>query len=172
MNGAAPSPRTVPLPSSPPTFTTHRSSPARLQAQPSHRTSPLMPFYPSLTIDDARATPSGLDVAAVFERPTPRLSPSSSRITVVPAPVASRTPSADPRSPISRLARLPGSIMEISRFARAFYILLIFAVCLLRFVQEPFLWSSDASEERFGCANYSVKFWRVKKNGFQGGELN
>ena len=128
MNAATPSPRNVPLPSSPPTFTTPRSSPARLQAQPSHRTSPCMPFYPSLTIDDdARATPPGLDVAAVFERPTPRLSPSSSRVTVVraPVPVASRTPSADPRSPISRLARLPGSIMEISRFARARFILLI-----------------------------------------------
>jgi hypothetical protein len=36
------------------------------------------------------------------------------------------------------LARLPGSIMEISRFARASFILPIFAVCLLRFGRNLF----------------------------------
>ena len=129
MNSVAPSPRNVRLPSSPPT-STPRSSPARLQAQPSHRASPLMPFYPSLAIDDAPSTPPSR-LHTNFDRPTPRLSPS--HITVVPAPAASRTPSADPRSPLSRLARIPGSIMEISRFATRFFLYCFarLAVCLL-----------------------------------------
>lgn len=171
-NSVAPSPRNVPLPSSPPT-STPRSSPARrLQAQPSHRSSPLMPFYPSLAIVNVPSTPpSRLNID--FDRPTPRLSPS--HITVVPAPAASRTPSADPRSPLSRLARLPGSIMEISRFATRFFLFhlssgLLITVCGV--LQEPFLWSSHTSKGWLRCANNSVKFWRAKENGFTGGELD
>jgi hypothetical protein len=108
-------------------------SPARLLAQPSHRVSPLMPFYPSLALDDdddgddgdqrtpaplLLSPPSRLDDIA-FGRPTPRLSPVPIPIQLpVPPPVASpsRTLPADPRSPISRLTRIPGSIIGISRF--------------------------------------------------------
>ena len=152
-NSVAPSPRNVRLPSSPPT-STPRPSPARLQAQPSHRASPLMPFYPSLSIDDAPSTPPSRPHIA-FDRPTPRLSPS--HITVVPAPaVASRTPSADPRSPLSRLVRIPGSIMEISRFATRFFLFRSSCSLLIAVFQKPFLWSSYASEERLGCANTLV----------------
>ena len=45
-------------------------------------------------------------------------------------------------------------MMEISRSARVFVLLLI----LLGFagLHDPFLWSSDASEERLGCVKTSV----------------
>ena len=53
MNGAAPSPRILPLPSSPsPPGSATSSTPTRLRAQPSHRLSPNHPFYPSLAGDD------------------------------------------------------------------------------------------------------------------------
>jgi hypothetical protein len=124
----------VPLPSSPTPSTT--GSPVRLQAQPSHRVSPLMPFYPSLADDDdddlqqpappLLSPPSHLQVDDIaFGRPTPRSSLISIQVPAavpVPQPVASpsRTTPTDPRSPISRLTRIPGSIIGISRLvARA-----------------------------------------------------
>jgi hypothetical protein len=128
-NDAAPldSPSNIPLPSSP-TTSTPSGSPTRLrlQAQPSHRSSPYMPFYPSLTVDReddqqqqrTLLSPSGLDVplgsASGFGRPTPHPSPIQAP---APAPAVIRTPSpsADPRSPISRLTQIRGSIMGLSR---------------------------------------------------------
>ncbi|KAH9961288.1 hypothetical protein BC827DRAFT_337843 [Russula dissimulans] len=113
-NGAVPSPRNVPLPSSPsasPTTSTPGSS-GHLQAQPSHRTSPNMPFYPSLTDGDedrAPLSPSGYRVP--FGLPTPELSPMQ-----VPAMTRSRSFSSDPRSPIAMWTRIPNSIMGLSRF--------------------------------------------------------
>jgi hypothetical protein len=112
----APSPHNVPLPSSPPTsITSSAFSASHLQAQPSHRLTPQMTFYPSLArndSDDDRSTPlldpSGLDIP--FGLPTPALSPNQ-------VPAAGRSPSADPRSPIARWTRIPGSsVMELSRF--------------------------------------------------------
>ncbi|KAF8482975.1 hypothetical protein DFH94DRAFT_387870 [Russula ochroleuca] len=155
QSGVAPSPRNVPpLPSSPTTSTS--GSPVRLQTQPSHRVTPLMPFYPSLVIDDnTPSTPSRLGIAS--GRPTPQWLPSPIQETA-----ASRTPSAaDPRSPISRLTRIPGSIMGISRLARVFFAR--FCSVAYASLQEPFLWSSDTSGERFGRVNTSMIFWREGK---------
>lgn len=135
-NDAAPlnSPSNIPLPSSPATSTPSGSpTRLRLQAQPSHRSSPCMPFYPSLTADreddhhqqrqqqHALLSPSGLDVplgfASGFRRPTPHPSPIQAPAPAPAAPPVIRTPSpsADPRSPISRLNQLRGSIMGLSR---------------------------------------------------------
>jgi len=130
------SPSNIPPPSSP-TASTPFGSPARLrlQAQPSHRSSPHMPFYPSLTVDReydqqqqqqqqqqrTLLSPYGLNVplgfASGFGRPTPHPSPIQAPVAPAPAPAEIRTPSssADPRSPISRLTQLPGSIMRLSR---------------------------------------------------------
>jgi len=136
------SPSNIPLPSSPTTSSTS-GSPARLrlQVQPSHRSSPYMPFYPSLTVnreDDQQqqqqqqqhtlSSPSGLDVplgfASRFGRPTPRPSPIQAPApaptpTPAPAPapavIQTPSPSADPRSPISRLMQIRGSIMGLPR---------------------------------------------------------
>jgi hypothetical protein len=141
-NGAAPldSPSRIPLPSSP-TTSTPSGSPARLrlQAQPSHRSSPYMPFYPSLTVDredgqqqqqqHTLLSPSGLDVplgfASGFGRPTPHPSPIQAPPPAPPAPAVIRTPSpsADPRSPISRLTQIRGSIMGLSRLERVSFFL-------------------------------------------------
>jgi hypothetical protein len=111
----APSPHNVPLPSSPPTsITSSALSASHLQAQPRHRLTPQMTFYPSLaprndSDDDPSRTPlldpSGLDIIP-FGLPTPALSPNQ-------VPAAARSPSADPRSPIARWTRIP---MELSRF--------------------------------------------------------
>jgi hypothetical protein len=134
-NDAAPlnSPSNIPLPSSP-TTSTPSGSPtrSRLQAQPSHRSSPYMPFYPSLTVDreddqqrqHALLSPSGLDVplmfASGFGRPTPHPSPihvpAPTPAAPAPAPaIHTPSPSADPRSPISRFTQIRGSIMGLSR---------------------------------------------------------
>ena len=138
-NDAAPlnSPSNIPLPSSP-TASTTSGSPARLrlQAQPSHRSSPLMPFYPSLTVDRGDdqqqqqqrqrtlLSPSGLDVplgfASAFGRPTPRLSPIQAPAPAIPGRPPS--PSVDPRSPISRLSQIPGSFMRLSRSERVSFL--------------------------------------------------
>ena len=108
MNGAVPSPRNVPLPPSPstPRSATSGTSP-RLQAQPSHRSSPTHPFYPSLTGDDRddisdrqstraqlehRLSPSGLHIA--FGLPSLGFTP------VFHVPALIRSPSTDPHSPI------------------------------------------------------------------------
>ncbi|KAN0114113.1 hypothetical protein V8E52_007089 [Russula decolorans] len=129
------SPSNIPLPSSP-TTSTPSGSPARsrLQAQPSHRSSPYRPFYPSLTVDreddqqrqHTLLSPSGLDVplgfASGFGRPTPHPSPIQAPAPA-PAPPASAppavirmpSPSADPRSPISRFTQIRGSIVGLSR---------------------------------------------------------
>jgi hypothetical protein len=163
QSGVVPSPRNVPLPSSPTTSTS--GSPVRLQTQPSHRVTPRMPFYPSLAVDDndddAPSTPSRLGIAS--GRPTPQRLPSPIQ---APAAATSRHTSslADPRSPISRLTRIPGSIMEISRLARVFCFGCSL-ICRAVYVglQEPVFWSSDASGERFGRAKTSVTFWREKK---------
>ena len=123
----------LPLPPSPATSCSS-SSPTRslrLQAQPSHRSSPYMSFYPSLTVDHEDVQrqqqqrtlliPSGLDVplgfTSGFGRPTPHPSPTRAP---APAPAVIRTPSpsADPRSPISRLRQIPGSIVGLSRLER------------------------------------------------------
>lgn len=154
QSSVAPSPRNVPLPSSPTTSTS--GSPVRLQTQPSHRVTPRMPFYPSLAIDDdnddAPSTPSRLGIAS--ERPTPQWLPSPIQ---APAAASRHAPSlADPRSPISRLTRIPGSIMEISRLARVFFSR-SFCGVVNAVLQELFFWS-DASEERFGRAKTSVRF--------------
>ena len=138
-NDAAPldSPSHVPLPSSPATSSPSASpTRSRLQAQPSHRSSPYMPFYPSLTADreddqepqwrHTFLSPSGLDVplgfASGFGRPTPHPSPIHAPVpTLAPAPAAvirTPPPSADPRSPISRLTQLRGSIVGLSHRAR------------------------------------------------------
>ena len=136
-NDVAPSlnsPSNIPLPLSP-TTSTPSGSPTRLrlQAQPSHRSSPYMPFYPSLTVDreddqqqqHTLLSPSGLDVplgfASGFGRPTPHPSPIQVPATPAPAPATSAagirtpSPSADPRSPISRFTQIRGSIMGLSR---------------------------------------------------------
>lgn len=136
-NDAAPlnSPSNIPLPSSP-TTSTPSGSPtrSRLQTQPSHRSSPYMPFYPSLTVDreddqqqqHTLLSPSGLDVPLGFASGFGRLTPHPSPVQApapAPAPAVIRTPSpsADPRSPISRLTQIRGSIMGLSRLARFFF---------------------------------------------------
>lgn len=145
-NDAAPlnSPSHIPLPSSPTTTSTSTPSGSptrlRLQAQPSHRSSPYMPFYPSLTADreddqqpqrqHTFLSPSGLDVplgfASGFGRPTPHPSPIRAPApTPGPAPAAvirTPPPSADPRSPISRLTQLRGSIVGLSRLDRVSFL--------------------------------------------------
>jgi len=106
-NGAVPSPRNVPLPSSP--SASASGSSGQLQAQPSHRTSPSMPFYPSLTNGDEDRplrSPSGYRVP--FGLPTPELSP-------MQAPAMTRSPSSDPRSPMTMWRRIPSSIIGLSR---------------------------------------------------------
>ena len=132
------SPSNIPLPSSPSTSSTSGSpTRLRLQAQPSHRASPYMPFYPTLAVDReddqqrqrTLLSPSGLDVplgfASGFGRPTPHSSPTRAPVPApaTPAPLAAAvihtpSPSADPRSPISRLRQIPGSIMGLSRSER------------------------------------------------------
>ena len=150
-NDTAPSnsPRNIPLPSSPTGSATTSGSSTQsrsraLQAQPSHRSSPHMSFYPSLAVDreDAQErqrqqqqqqqrtllSPSGRDVPLGFTfgfgRPTPHPSPAQASAgpappepepEPAPLPVVIRTPSpsADPRSPISRLTRIPGNIMGL-----------------------------------------------------------
>lgn len=106
MNGAAPSPRNVPLPSSPPTPRSATSSTStRLQAQPSHRFSPNHPFYPSLAGDDDtsdrqststraphRLSPSGVHIAPG--------SPSLGLTSVIQVPTLIRSPLTHPHSPI------------------------------------------------------------------------
>ena len=120
-SSAAPSPRNVPLPSSPTPTTRSASSSGssaqRFQTQPHHRLSPDHPFYPSLggagdDSDRSRAppllSPSGLRIA--FGLPTPGLSP-------VQVPAVIRSPAADPRSPISQWTRIPESVIGLSRYA-------------------------------------------------------
>ena len=102
MNGAAPSPRNVPLPSSPPTPGSATSSTStHLQAQPSHRSSPNHPFYPSLAGDDdtsdrqssrARLSPSGVHFALGL--------PTLGLTSVIQVPALIRLPSTHPHSPI------------------------------------------------------------------------
>ena len=102
MNGAAPSPRNVPLPSSPPTPGSATSGTStHLQAQPSHRSSPNHPFYPSLAGDDdtsdrqssrARLSPSGVHFA--LRLPTLGLT------SVIQVPALIRSPLTHPHSPI------------------------------------------------------------------------
>jgi len=109
-NGAVPSPRNVPLPLSPSVSASTSGSSGRLQAQPSHRTSPSRPFYPSLTDGDedrALLSPSGYRMP--FGLPTPELSP-------MQMPAMSRSSSSDPRSPINMWTRIPSSIIGLSRF--------------------------------------------------------
>ncbi|KAH9978706.1 hypothetical protein BGW80DRAFT_690679 [Lactifluus volemus] len=57
--GAAPSPRNVPLPASPASSAISSSPSARLQVQPSHRHRPDMPLYPSL--EDGGSSPPPLN---------------------------------------------------------------------------------------------------------------
>ena len=111
MNGAAPSPRNVPLPPSPstPRSATSGTSP-RLQAQPSHRTSPTHPFYPSLAGDDRDDISDRQSTRARLELDEHRLSPSGLHITfglpslgftpVFHVPALIRSPLTDPHSPI------------------------------------------------------------------------
>ncbi|KAI9458548.1 hypothetical protein F5148DRAFT_1220294, partial [Russula earlei] len=142
MKSGVPSDYDVPLPMSRCTSSASGSSrlSSHLQAQPSHRLSPQMPFYPSFTGDDnpptAHLSTSGRHVP--FGLPTPELSP-------MQAPAIIRSPSADPRSPISMLTRIPGSVMEFSRLHR-------FAHsqqgCGLFFrLKEHLFWSPYASHE-------------------------
>ncbi len=161
-SSAAPSPRNVPLPSSP-TPTTRSaassgSSAQRFQTQPHHRLSPDHPFYPSLggagdDSDRSRTpllSPSSLRIA--FGLPTPGLSP-------VQVPAVIRSPAADPRSPISQWTRIPGSVFGLSRLRISFHFCCFickpgpFAHACVRF-QELFFRSSYASEERY--ANSAV----------------
>lgn len=111
MDGVAPSPSRIPLPLSPATS-------ASLLAQPRHRHRPDMPLYPSLADGDhggaygAPLSPSGLDIA--FGLPTPALSPTQ-------VPVVIRSPSMDPRSPVSPRTRIPGvNIMGLLRVVSHF----------------------------------------------------
>ena len=111
MNGAAPSPRNVPLPPSPstPRSATSGTSP-RLQAQPSHRSSPTHPFYPSLAGDDRDDISDRQSTRARLELDEHRLSPSGLHITfglpslgftpVFHVPALIRSPLTDPHSPI------------------------------------------------------------------------
>lgn len=134
------SPSNIPLPSSPTTSSTS-GSPTRLRLrQPSHRSTPYMPFYPTLTVDreddqqqqrqHTLLSPSGLDVplgfASAFGRPTPHPSPirtpGPAHAPVSPAVIRMSSPSADPRSPISRLRQIPGSIMGLSRLERVSFL--------------------------------------------------
>lgn len=118
MNGAASSPRNLPLPSSPsPPRSATSSTSTHLQAQPSHRLGPNHPFYPSLASDDDdtvtsgrqsisistttrappqqhRLSPSGLHDLAFGLLPALGLSP------VVQVPPLIRSPLTDPLSPI------------------------------------------------------------------------
>ena len=129
------SPSNIPLPSSPAT-STPSGSPTRLRLrQPSHRSTPSMPFYPTLTVDreddqeqqrqHTISSLSGFDVplgfaSSGFERPTPHPSPIRTPASA-PSPVAAirtSSPLADPRSPISRLRQIPGSFMGLSRLER------------------------------------------------------
>jgi hypothetical protein len=188
-NGAAPfnSPPNIPLPSSP-TTSSPSGSPARLrlQAQPSHRSSPHMPFYPSLTVDredgqqqqqqHTLLSPSGLDVplgfASGFGRPTPHPSPIQAPPLAPPPPppppatpvIRTPSPSADPRSPISRLTRIRGSIMGLSRLERVSFFLGLELPLLMQFffhigascLVVPL--ARLLPKERLGCGNNSMNF--------------
>ncbi|KAI0256034.1 hypothetical protein BJV78DRAFT_1168742 [Lactifluus subvellereus] len=105
IDGVAPSPHRIPLPLSP--APSARSSSVRSLAQPSHRHRPEMPLYPSLANGGgALLSPSGLDIA--FGLPTPALSP-------IQVPAVIRSPSMDPRSPLSSQTRIPGNFMGLLR---------------------------------------------------------
>jgi len=117
-DGVPSPPHNVPLPSSPPTsITSSTLSASHLQAQPRHRLTPQMTFYPSLAPrndddDDDRTPlldPSGLDLP--FGLPTPALSPNQ-------VPSAGRSPSVDPRSPIARWTRIPMGLSRTLFFGR------------------------------------------------------